>query len=108
MICVAIPAFPYWTKAREQMRRSEESSGLGRLSGRGPSAAAVLMQISATDIGCPRLHQLDLRKHLQQISIGVPEKQRTMAEGLVRRRFEQVDAVPQQFVGAASTSGAAT
>src|SRR6185369_5377683 len=99
MICVAIPALPYWTKAREQMRRSGESSGLDRLLGRGPSAAAVLMQNSATDSGCPRLHQLDLRKHLQQISIGVSEKQRTMAKGLICRRFEQIDALPHQFVG---------
>ena len=43
----------------------------------------------------------DLRIHLQQIPIGIPEEQRAMAEGLVRRRFKQIDAVPHQLVGAA-------
>jgi hypothetical protein len=44
---------------------------------------------------------LNLRIHLQQIPVGIPEEQRAMAERLVRRRLEQIDTVPHQLVGAA-------
>ena len=44
---------------------------------------------------------LNLRIHLQQIPVGIPEEQRAMPERLVGRRLEQIDAVPHQFVGAA-------
>src|SRR5215213_2861422 len=43
----------------------------------------------------------NLRIHLQQIPIGIPEEQRAMAEWLVGRRLQQIDTVPHQLVGAA-------
>ena len=58
-----------------------------------------MMQNSAAGIGCSRRHQSYLRKHLQQIAIRIPEEQRTVAKGLICRRFEQIDALPYQRVG---------
>jgi len=43
---------------------------------------------------------LNLRKHLQQVAIGIAEKQRAMSKGLVRRRREQRDALPYEFISA--------
>ena len=43
----------------------------------------------------------NLRIHLQQVSIGIPEEQRAMAERLVGRRLQQIDAVPRQLFRAA-------
>ena len=45
--------------------------------------------------------RLDLRINFQQIAVGIAEEQRAMAEGLVRGRREQIDAVPHQLVRAA-------
>src|SRR2546428_12005341 len=53
---------------------------------------------------CPAMTeqlQSDLHIHLQQVSVGIPEEQRAMAERLVGRRFEQVDTAPHQLVGTA-------
>ena len=44
--------------------------------------------------------QLNVRKHLQQISIRITEEQRAMSKDLVSGRREQTDALPQEFVGA--------
>jgi len=44
--------------------------------------------------------QLDIREHLQQISIRITEEQRAMSKGLVSGRREQIDALPHEFVGA--------
>jgi hypothetical protein len=46
------------------------------------------------------LRLLDIRKHLQQVSIGIAEEQRAMSKDLVGWRREQIDALPHEFVGA--------
>ena len=44
--------------------------------------------------------RLDVRIEFQQISVGIPEEHRAMAERLVGRRRQQIDAATDEFIGA--------